>query len=235
MSALDIAMTETEAKQITSRIKLLVSSITEATDKVVSLIEQAEAGRAWRALGYPSWTAYVAEEFSAAVAGLARAERVPITAKLAETGMPVRAIASVTGISVGTVHNDIVTAGVQRLNTCPIEEVSSSPERPITTGMDGKTYVRNGRPTAVGMRDLADAVPPVRPKSRRRPLPDAYRDAFEDLEKALGRLERLTADDRFEDNRERLSERYETARWPELIGRVAVVAAALHPGVSDGA
>lgn len=243
MSTLDIAMTETEARQVTSRIKLLVNSIADTWDKVVGLIEQAQTGKAWQALGYPSWTAYVAEEFSGAVAGLARAERVPITAKLAETGMPIRAIASVVGVGKSTITRDldeqvsrtgtpVQRAGVQHLNTSIPETVNTSSPKPIT-GMDGKEYVRNGRPTAAGMRDLAGAVPEVRRASRRRPLPDAYWDAVYDLDKALRRLEKLTADDRFDGNRERLAEQHSAERWPELIGRLALIAAALHPGVAD--
>lgn len=218
MSALDVTMTQTEAAQVTSRIKLLLSSITETTDKLIGLIEQAEAGQAWQALGYASWTAYVAAEFRESLAGLARAERIPIVEKLSSTGMSTRSIAAVTDVGKSTIDRDL-------------HQVSHTGTPAL--GTDGKVYLRNGRPTAAGMVDLAGDVPPVRPKPRRRPLPDAYRDAFEDLEKALGRLERLTGDERFAGNRERLAERYVAGRWPELIGRVAVVAAALCPGVND--
>ena len=92
--------------------------------------------------------------------------------------MSTRAIASVTGVSNATVSRD--RAGVA--NQTPV------------TGLDGKVYVRRGRPTSEGMQELAESVPAVR---RRRPLPDAYRDALATLEKTLARLERLHADDRF--------------------------------------
>ena len=213
-------MPATEAKQVTARLKLLLGTLAENTAKVLSLIELAEHGKAWQALGYPSWTAYVRTEFSGAVAGLARAERVPITAKLAEAGMPVRAIAAVTGTSVGTVHNDTVESGVQRLNT-------STPDKPVA-GLDGKSYLRNGRPTAGGMQELSDAVPPVRQKPRRRPLPDAYRDAVYDLDKVVRRLEKLHADDRFANNRKALAEQHPAVQLAELTCRINELWAELH-------
>jgi hypothetical protein len=193
MTSLDIAMTTTEARQVTTRIKLLIGSIAEATEKVLTLIEQAEAGKAWRALEYDSWTAYVAAEFSDALTGLARAERLPIAAKLSKNGMSVRAVASVTGTSVSTAHHDIASAGVRVPNTS-------------TTGTDGKTYLRNGKPTARAMQELADAVPAPRPAAgRRRPLVDAYWDLAHDLERRVERLAGLHADERFGRNRERVA------------------------------
>ena len=75
MSALAVPMSADEAKRVTDRIRLLIGSIADHTGKVVGLIRQAEAGSAWHALDYPSWTAYVAAEFGEVLAGLARAER----------------------------------------------------------------------------------------------------------------------------------------------------------------
>lgn len=197
---LDIAMTTTEAKQVTTKIKSVLRSMTADIEILVNLIEQAEAGTAWRALDYPSWSAYVAAEFSDALKGLERALRVPVVAKLSATGMSVRAIASVTGTSVGTAHNDVTEAGVQSLNTCS--------EKPLTAGTDGKSYVRNGRPTSTGMADLSNAVPEPRAKPRRKSLPDQYWTALYDLDKVVRRLEKLHADDRFDRNREALHDRH---------------------------
>jgi hypothetical protein len=186
-------MEASEATRVTARIKLLLGSVAETTEKIVSLIEVAEAGKAWRALGYDSWTAYVAAEFTGALEGLARAERIPITAKLSTTGMSTRAIANVVGVSVGTAHNDVVVAGVQELNTSQ-----------KTIGTDGKTYPRpatflpSGKPDARTTEALGRQLPPVRPKPRRRPLPDQYKNAVYDLEKAVDRLARLQSDDRFD-------------------------------------
>src|SRR4051794_29969349 len=106
MSAIVVPMSAEEAKQITSRIRLLLGSITESTTKVVGLIEAAEAGSAWEALGFDSWPAYVVAEFGDALAGLQRADRIQVTARLSETGMSSRAIASVVGVDQSQVIRD---------------------------------------------------------------------------------------------------------------------------------
>lgn len=202
MSALEVVMTESEATQTTARIKLLLSTITETTEKVVGLIEKAEAGRAWEVLGYPSWTAYVAAEFAESLAGLQRAERIPVVQKLSGTGMSTRSIAAVTGVSVGTVHSDVNASGVQSLNTS-IAEVGDA-----TIGTDGKSYPRprsasflaSGKPDAATVEEFGRSVPQSAPRPRRKPLDRAYRDAVYDLQRAVERLQRLTGDDRFAAN-----------------------------------
>lgn len=190
MNALEIDMSVTEARQVTQRINLLLGNIADTTSKVLDLIERAEAGAAWRALSYPSWTAYVSIEFSRALERLTRAERIPITAKLSETGMSTRAIGSVVGVSKDTVHRDL-------------QQVSHA-DTPAT-GTDGKTYPRpatflpSGKPDARTTEEFAGSIPQSR-TPRRRPLPDRWRDAVWDLEKAIARIEKLAADDRMPGN-----------------------------------
>lgn len=217
MTALDLPMNQGDASRVTARIKILLTTIVETTEKVVDLIEQAKAGEAWRPLGYESWTSYVAAEFSEALAGLQRLERIPIVEKLSATGMSQRAIASVTSTSVGTVNSDLRSAGVQVLNTSSPDVANS------VVGLDGKAYLRHGRPTAEGMSELAADVPAPTRRKPRRPLPDQYRDAVEDLERVVDRLARLTEDDRFESN---------AARVLHLVDRVARARERLHDDVA---
>jgi hypothetical protein len=192
MTALQITMSKDEAERITSRIRLLVQTIAANTEKVVSLIEQAEAGEAWRAMAYPSWTAYVATEFSGSLKALEKAERMPVVEKLSESGMSTRAIASVVGVGKSTVDRDRQEQ-VSHTGT-PAENI---------VGTDGKSYTRpasfspSGRPDSRSTREMGEAVPAVAPKPRPRPLPAQYWDAVYDLQKAVERLVRLTEDDRF--------------------------------------
>jgi len=50
-------LSKSEAKKLTQKIKA-------AVDEVWALLIQAHAGKAWKALGYPTWEAYVSAEFS---------------------------------------------------------------------------------------------------------------------------------------------------------------------------
>lgn len=165
-----------EADRLTLKIRLLVGSIADQVDTVTALIEQAKTGQADVALGYTSWPAYCAAEFAAVLPRLERQQRLELVGSLTALGMSSRAIAPIVGVDQKTVLNDR-RAGEE--NSSPGSE--SGGGRPIT-GRDGKTYT-------------------TPPKRRRRPLPDAYRDAIYELTKAIERTERLHADDRFAANR----------------------------------
>lgn len=221
MSALELPMNRDEASRVTTRIKILLTTIMETSEKMVDLIEQAEAGQAWRPLGYESWTSYVAAEFSEALAGLQRPERIPIVEKLSAIGMSQRAIAIVTSTSVGTVNSDLRSAGVQHPNT-------SSPD--VTNnvvGLDGKAYLRHGRPTANGMSEIVANVPAPKKAQRRNPLPDRYRSAIWELDKAISRLEKIQADDRFNPARPTYDQ---LGPLSNLLGRLSEIRASHLPG-----
>jgi len=105
---------------------------------VLPMIEQAKAGNAHEALGYPSWTAYVKDKFGDALARLRKADRLPLVEMMADQGMSTRAIAVVVGVSKDTVARDL-RAGVS--HETPDEPV----ENTSITGLDGKTYTRPER------------------------------------------------------------------------------------------
>jgi len=162
------------------RIKLLLGSIAATTEKLADLIEAARDGEDHVVLGFASWTAYVAAEFSGLLAGLGTAERRVAVHALSVSGMPTRAIAEVAGISQSTAARD---ARVSH-DDSPGEGEAAGETFVLA---DGKSY---------------SATPAASPRPRRRePLPDAYRDAVHDLGKVVGRLARLHRDDRFAANR----------------------------------
>ena len=71
----------------------------------------------------------------------------------------------------------------------PVQPEGNRAARTIT-GLDGKAYRQQPAP-----------------KAKRRPLPDAFRDATYDLTKVTERIERLAADDRFPRNANEVAER----------------------------
>lgn len=155
-------MTVGDATRITSRIRLLVDQISDNTDKVIGLVEQAQAGKAWEALGYASWPAYVTTEFRGALARLEKAVRQPVVLKLAETGLSSRAIATVTGVSKDTVRADIQLATPSQL---PNEVIS----------LDGKarprraSFLPSGKADAASTEDMGQALPEATRRSRPAP------------------------------------------------------------------
>ncbi|NYI78705.1 hypothetical protein [Nocardioides panzhihuensis] len=155
MGALEVAMSKAEAEKVTLSIQYTLKAVASSWSKAVDLMEQAEAGGAWKALGYASWTAYWSAEFGDILRGISRDDRRPVVAKMRELGMSTRAIGKVVGVSKDTVQRDLAEAGV-----------SSDTPAPPVTGEDGKTYRKlrllpSGKPDAASTEDMGMAVPPV--------------------------------------------------------------------------
>jgi len=196
-----IAGSQTDASCRRDRIKLLLSQMTTTAAKLGDLLDAARAAGDHATLGYASWTAYIAGEFSDSLAGLNTALRREVVGTLTETGMSSRTIAEVTGVS----HSTVVRDHRQVVHDAPpapdgprpasefkamVAEVGAPSRR--VTGTDGKSY---------------SATPSASPKPRHRPpLPGAYDSAVWDLGKVVGRLARLHQDDRFTANRKAVRE-----------------------------
>lgn len=144
---------------------------------------------------------------------LTREQRKEMVARLRNDGMSVRSIAKATGASVGTVAADLSTCS--ELNTSAVSGADgktypASRPAPALPPIPPLTYRDDHQPTDDGP-DVSDwpripqpgATPPPSPK--RRPLPDAFKDATYDLTKVMERLTRLVTDDRFNRNAEQVS------------------------------
>lgn len=139
--------TTDEARQLTDRIRTSVSD-------AWAVIAEAYQRQAHRALGYPSWDAYVAAEFGAARLRLPREERAEVVASLRDQGLSIRAIAAATGHDTKTVQKDLRLSQVSESPT-PEPEVEPNfkgtskpkpaPPKPVT-GRDGKSYQPKPQP-----------------------------------------------------------------------------------------
>lgn len=204
-------MSRESAERLTERIRMVATTFMETRDKLSTLIHEAQEGRAHEALGFRSWTEYIAAVCSETpLMRLSRDERRVIVSDLAEQGMSTRAIAPVVGANQATVVRDL---GARDANASPAEapaEPSFDPtpswdpvdtetgeihtEPRSITGMDGKTYTRP---------EPKEETEPIRP--RRRPIGDAARDAGWEVRKATERIEKLLADDRYPQNKEQVT------------------------------
>lgn len=222
MSAIaEYVMPEAEARRLTERIRVTAHTYAEAREKLIGYVEEAKAGNAHLALGYRSWTEYLSEVLGEEPMRLARDERREVVQLLSSEGMSTRAIAPIVGVSREAVRLDM--AGDKKLPP-PTAPSAPSPDEPSVdianvdketgeiladgspeivkltgpnsvtspgrtiTGMDGKTYTR-----------------PEPTKPRRRPLTDTFHDTTHDLRKITERLVRLTEDDRFPHNAEKVA------------------------------
>jgi hypothetical protein len=188
----DATVTGQEARRRRDRIKLLLTSMTEQTNKVVAILEEAQTNEDHLALGYASWTAYIAGEYAGLLAELKSGNRREVVGSLTSAGIPTRAIAEIVGVD----HSTVVRDQRQVVQGAPPDHQDGVDRR--VTGRDGKSYTVPSRPV-------------VEPKERRRgPLPDDYWRALHNLDKAARRLAKLHADDRFMANRKALFGRYDS-------------------------
>lgn len=211
-------MSERDARKITERIRIVAHNYTEAKAKLIELVQKAKDGNAHEVLGYPSWTAYLAETLGDEPMRLARDERQEMVKVLSAEGMSTRAIAPIVGVS----HKTVVKDGqanrevVPRVPPAPKSDAELlagaewSPEavepephftdepghiQPVTgtiTGVDGKQYPR-------------PEPKPEPQKPRRNPLPDQARTAGWEVRKSVERIERIMEDDRFTRNKEEVA------------------------------
>ncbi len=181
-TAVDLpAMSEHDARKLTERIRVTAHNYTEAKAKLLELVQQAKDGGAHVALGYKSWTAYLAEVLGDEPLRLARDDRQEMVKVLSAEGMSTRAIAPIVGANHNTVARDLI--GVS----------NETPEPPASVqGIDGKTYTR----------PEPQPAPTEPPKPKRRPITDQSSEAGWELAKAVERIERIIADDRLPANRE---------------------------------
>lgn len=221
-------MTEDEARRITERIRYTALSVRDGVEKLQRLVGEAQAGSAHLALGYPSWTAYLADVLGDEPMRLPREERREIVAWLSGEGMSTRAIAPIVGVDQKTVSNDVRTLPAG-------EEISSPPTIATTEGVviaeqrrvapdvtdwsegdiaevmddDNAGVTCSNEPTPepkpiTGMDGKTYQRPEPKPV-RRNPLPDQFNSATLNLTRAVARLVTLSGDDRLPQNREKVA------------------------------
>ena len=233
----EIAITASQARELTDRIKVGVEAIWE-------LVKQAYQSRAWVALGYDSWDDYCTREFGTSRIRLPREERQEVVASMREIGMSTRAIASATGNSRRTIQADS-------------QEVAQiAPPAPVT-GTDGKTYTPRPQPqsepepelpqaTALPQSDLDElnAEPPTwqpaghlrdtdlndlkkektqHDQPRSEAITNQFTSAISDLTRVANRFRRIADDKNFPRNKEKVAamHRHDLNR---LIGELQTIA-----------
>lgn len=218
-----------EAERLTERIRHAAASFVEAKEKLTRFIGEAQEGRAWEALGFRSWTEYVAQVFSdTPLMRLTRDERRELVAELSEAGMSTRAIAPIVGAPRETVRRDVLSAGdpsgspasERRTATFqsgggflgPGEKIEPDTETVVDldtgdvlsersiTGMDGKTYRTPVRPA----NDPTNPAGAGTPK-RRRAITDQAAEIGWEVRKEADKLLKLLEDDRFTRNKEEVT------------------------------
>lgn len=215
------------ARRLTERIRITAANAREALEKLPALVEEARDGNAHVALGYPSWTAYLADVLGAEPLRLPRDQRREIVGYLSGEGLSTRAIAPIVGASVGTVHTDRevfrtehlaapapaalpappqTPPGVEAPPAQSPEPVQAHVEPTATSEAAGDSTLRPAATiTGLDGKTYTRPEPDEPSKARRRAITDTARDAGWDLRKAADRIQRIADDDRFARNKEEVA------------------------------
>ena len=182
-----------QAQRLTERARLVATTLMEAREKLAAILREANEGRVWEALGMPNIQAWAAFTFSdSPLAQLSIDDRRVLVKELAEEGYGVRAIAPIVGTTKSSVDRDLKASVPQRDTPREVH------------GTDGITRTVQPRPGTVDHETGQIA----QRKPNRRPIVDQYRDAAYELRKAVERIERLHADDRFSRNAAAIGEMF---------------------------
>lgn len=193
------------------------------------LIKDAWKAFDWQALGYPSWDAYCDGEFGTSRIRLPREERREVVSSMREIGMSTRAISAATGADRNTVRSDLRQVDeIHPPEPGPVTgtdgKTYTQPERPRATAMPQSDLDALNTPPATSPAEPAgpdDApmpewenvaqLPPQavqqmqQQKPKRAPITDDANRIGWEIRKATEKLDRLTEDDRWTRNTEKVT------------------------------
>lgn len=203
---------QADAENLDRQLRNQARAVAHSMNRFKPLIDEARTKEIHKALGFKSWTAYIADVIGKEMKQLPVDDRRQIVALLSGEGMSNRAIADAVGVNEITVRRDKDDPQV-RHDVAPepgpvdsdaesdalaqklITDTTTTPKPAPVTGLDGKSY--KPKPPQ----------PQERSKPRRGPITDQASSLSWDLEKISKRLEKLVGDDRFNANREVIGNR----------------------------
>lgn len=221
-----VPLSREDAEQLDKRIRQAAGQFVADWVKFQGLIDDARRGQVHLTLGYPSWTAYVAEVGQDLLSlPTANAEvRREVLEWLSRTGMSLRAIAQVAGLSKSTVGRELsaVPSGTPdasgsaepQASANDLAQVSNSghldsggnqsavpngtpADEQKTVGLDGKEY-RKPKPRRKPEPKTVDEKPAdAAPAARAVQIPTAYREIVGGFTRPIEDLFALTRDPRW--------------------------------------
>ena len=243
----EVPLTVITPDDVRASIRRAKKSLVDAANEVVWQIEM----EAWRTLGYPSWTAMREAEYGGVAFMVPSKDRPELVARIRAKGITQREAAATTGVTEQTIYNDERKARDPKylgrhqaegdvIDAEVIEDDGSQVN--TVTGEVSADYVTDQADLDTALADAgfdtpdADPAPAhsasrpngkqyTRPEAqtpRRAPLPDAFWRAAYDLTKVTERLGRLTQDDRFPQNAEKVAtaNRSDLLRASDLLHQV---------------
>ncbi|MCX2934040.1 helix-turn-helix domain containing protein [Mycobacterium sp. CVI_P3] len=191
------------------------------------LVEQAKAGQIHLALGYASWTAYVADACKIEIK-IDRDKRRELVGWLSDEGMSQRAIAATLGVSKNTVTTDLSQIGTPDAEVAGyFTDAGEAAAAMAMAELDDEAFeavlvearaegdmsretvatkCRNQQMTTGLDGSTFNRSSPRPQKPRRGPLVDDARSITQDMRRITNRINKLLDDDRFDANRKQIGD-----------------------------
>jgi hypothetical protein len=150
-----VSVSRAEAERLDKRIRLLTEAVNNNLVKLYELVELAKVGEIHVVLGFPSWTAYIADVFGGQVR-LDREQRRELVGYLSGEGMSTRAIAETVDVSKNTVTSDLRQVSQTGTPEAEQSDLTEAEARAITDRIRG--WVDEGRRLGVDDKEMADCV-----------------------------------------------------------------------------
>jgi transposase-like protein len=212
------------ATRLDKRIRLMADTLRDNIAKITGLIEEAKTGEIHVALGFASWTAYLADALGGRLE-LDSDSRREVVALMSGEGMSQRAIAQAVGVNQATIsrdqqvmHDASPAAPMSAFFTDADEEADCMAMADLTDAGFEKVLAAaraEGDLSRHNVMDMVRSAQPVtgldgktypRPNPqpaqapRRRPITVAFDLQISKVAKSVGSIERLSEDERFDRN-----------------------------------
>lgn len=225
-----VPLDDARAKMLDNRIKTCVDNIGDRLTILHKLLDEAQQGQVHLTMGFRSWTEYLADRIGNRWQ-IGSDERREMAQLLADRGMSVRAIASITGSSKSTVARVLDEVSQDETpdsdSTVPQWDSSSSVDEKKGMGLDGKQR-RKPKPRKKPEPKPDESAPAdAAPAARAVQVPTAVRALTQTLKGATDELTALTYDKRWDKALARL-----TDTDAEALQTIAVTIADIHAGIA---
>ena len=151
-------------------LRVQARTVAESVVDFRELIDIARAKQIHAALGFASWTAYVADVIGKEMGVLPVDDRRQIVDVLTKEGMSTRAQAAALGVSNATISRDQEVLHDVTPDTAT-DEVDTNYPPDTVTGLDGKSYPARPKPKAAPKADPKPAPKPPTPAPKPEPKP----------------------------------------------------------------
>lgn len=181
---------EVTVAEVWHSIEVTITHLEQAAEQIVWQVQH----KVWLVLGHESWDELRRVVYKGAAIMVPRADRPELVARLDAEGLSTQVIGDTLGVTARTVRKDV---GKSSHVAVPATRTDSLGRKQPTTRRK-----RTPEPEPVDLAPVEKPAPKPARQQHRRKLHEGARTAGWELHKAVERIEKIAADDRFDHNKD---------------------------------